>query len=94
MTSFHKLQSFSFWEPFAEYLYNRKAGIAAALLSAFPVFPKPISELSIWNGQCSDGQGIAFWLQTLGARSIQRSGLVMSQTLAQGIIKNLTACSR
>lgn len=94
MTSFHKLQSFGFSEPFAEYLCNRKAGTAAALRSAFPVLSELISEPLIANGQRSDGQGIALWLQTLGAHSVWQAGLVMLQALAQGITKRLIAFSR
>lgn len=37
MTLFLKLQSFGFSEPFAEYLCNRKMGVAAVLLSALAI---------------------------------------------------------
>ena len=71
MTLFLKLQSFGFFEPFAEYLCNRKMGVAAVFLNAFPVLSKPISKNMIAKDQHSGGRGIILLLQTLGVHSVQ-----------------------
>lgn len=69
-------------------------GVAAVLLSAFPILSKPISKQLIAKDERSDARAIVLLLQTLGVRSVRRDGLVSFQALARGVIRKLIACSK
>lgn len=69
-------------------------GVAAALLSAFPILSKPISKHLRAKDQRSDGRGIVLLPQTPGVRSVRRAGLVRFRALAHGVIRKLVACSK